>query len=127
MLFVYQPVLFVRSISNDLSTESPFTSTCPICLLTLSNILTEQEYAEATDHYVGDEKELGLRRLPCGQGGSGAGAGGEEGKVKGGHVICGKCARKWLRLVSRLLKPWLESSFDMLLVFKRHCYSIFCS
>lgn len=67
---------------------------CPICLLSYAQILTEQEYAEASDYHVGGNvEEMGLRRLPCGTG-DGTGTAGK------GHIVCGKCAGKWLRLVS---------------------------
>ncbi|CAD6565116.1 MAG: hypothetical protein TREMPRED_000929 [Tremellales sp. Tagirdzhanova-0007] len=58
-------------------------ATCPVCLHFLDAIQTEAEYAEASDGFVpGNAIDLGIRRLPC------------------AHVICGKCARTWLQLVS---------------------------
>ncbi|KAJ9092396.1 hypothetical protein QFC21_006898 [Naganishia friedmannii] len=67
---------------------------CPICMLSYDQIITEQEYAEASDYHIGGNvEEMGLRRLPC------AGpSGGSVGGGKSGHIVCGKCASKWLRL-----------------------------
>jgi hypothetical protein len=63
--------------------------------LSYAEILTEQEYAESTDHYIGGANaDLGLRRLPCQK------DTGEPEASLGGHIMCGRCARKWLRLVS---------------------------
>lgn len=68
---------------------------CPVCQLSYAEILTEQEYAESTDHYIGGANaDLGLRRLPCQKD-----TGDQEASL-GGHIMCGRCARKWLRLVS---------------------------
>lgn len=68
---------------------------CPVCQLSYAEILTEQEYAESTDHYIGGaDADLGLRRLPCQKD-----TGDQEASL-GGHIMCGRCARKWLRLVS---------------------------
>jgi hypothetical protein len=68
---------------------------CPVCQLSYAEILTEQEYAESTDHYIGGANaDLGLRRLPCQ-----TDTGDQEASL-GGHIMCGRCARKWLRLVS---------------------------
>lgn len=69
---------FIDDLPNVHEAESE-TATCPVCLATHATILTEQEYAEVSD-FAGDD--LGLRRLPC------------------RHVLCGKCARRWLKLVS---------------------------
>jgi hypothetical protein len=69
-------------------------------MLSYAQIVTEQEYAEASDYHIGGNvEEMGLRRLPC----EGA-DGGTVGGGKAGHIVCGKCAAKWLRLVSLLLK-----------------------
>jgi hypothetical protein len=69
---------------------------CAVCQLTYAEILTEEEYAEASDHYVAaGVGELGLRRLPCRRASS-------DQQTEDGHAICGKCAMKWLRMVSRI-------------------------
>lgn len=70
---------FIDALPSVQEAESESAS-CPVCLASHATILTEQEYAEVSD-FAGDD--LGLRRLPC------------------KHVLCGKCARRWLRLVRR--------------------------
>ena len=79
---------------------------CPICHLTYAEILTEEEYATASDHFVGGAvQDLGLRILPCRQSGM------NPGTTEQDHVICGKCVRKWLRLVG-LTDRRLKQIFD---------------
>lgn len=91
----------------------PDSQSCPVCQQSYAEILTEQEYAEASDHYaMGDVDELGLRRLPCRTPEHGTSQANEQ-KADGhadssesearrvdGHEFCGKCATTWLRSVS---------------------------
>lgn len=90
---------FVRSLKHVTEQEllrqdqDLYAQSCPVCQLSYAEILTEQEYAESTDHYIGGANaDLGLRRLPCQKD-----TGDQEASL-GGHIMCGRCARKWLRL-----------------------------
>lgn len=114
---LFQLYPFIR-LQHFVSSDGTDQQSCPICSLTYAEILTEQEYAESTDHYVpGGVDDLGLRRLPCGQLDSpGQASATQGGEVKGsegggvkigsvGHVVCAKCAGKWLKLVSAVASP----------------------
>lgn len=59
-----------------------------MCLQSLGAIETEEEYALADEAFFGDLEALGLRKLPC----------------DGGHVVCARCCKSWLRLVSLSLR-----------------------
>ncbi|KAK4688768.1 hypothetical protein P7C73_g1343, partial [Tremellales sp. Uapishka_1] len=73
----------LKHVTEDqVGSISPSEANCPVCLYGFGAILTEQEYALSSESFMGDDKELGLRRLPCND----------------KHLICGKCARRWLRL-----------------------------
>ena len=88
MLYLIFPARLPQMVSRLMSQTLPpiilvDLATCPVCLHFLDAIQTEAEYAEASDGFVpGNAIDLGIRRLPC------------------AHVICGKCARTWLQLVS---------------------------
>jgi len=76
---------------------------CPICHLTYAEILTEEEYATASDHFIGGAaQDLGLRILPCRQSNTNPGTTDQD------HVVCGKCVRKWLRLVGITIRRVTE-------------------
>ncbi len=62
----------------------PRGESCPVCLQTLAAIETEEEYALASESFFGDTEALGLRELPC----------------AAKHVVCARCAKQWLTLVS---------------------------
>ncbi|KAJ9091898.1 hypothetical protein QFC19_008924 [Naganishia cerealis] len=104
---------FIKTLPRVTGEDLPATieddeqnQSCPICVLSYAQILTEQEYAEASDYHIGGNvEEMGLRRLPC----AGATVGSSAGGISG-HIVCGKCAGKWLRLNNTC--PLCRSTMD---------------
>lgn len=76
---------FIKNLPRPTAAEikKQETTDCPVCLQSLASIETEEEYALADEAFFGDLEALGLRKLPC----------------DGGHVVCARCCKSWLRLV----------------------------